>query len=113
MIRMVDTVISLITPQARQQDANGIWRTVGETSREVFAQMDTVNRREFFAAGEAGFRPEYKFTVAAIEYAGEAVCAHDGKRYAIYRTYHLPGTDTMELYVQREAGVHSGSQDAH
>lgn len=110
---MVDTTITLIKPAGRTQDAKGVWRTTGEESRTIFARMDDVSRSEFFAAGQYGMRAEFRFIVAPIEYAGEAVCEWDGKRYAIYRTYHVPGTDDLELYVQREAGVTGGAENGN
>lgn len=108
---MIDTVITLIGPPVRYQDEAGVWRTSGETKTEVFAQVDSITRAEFFAAGQTGLSPDWRFTVFAGEYHGESVCEYDGKRYAVYRTYHLPGTDYMELYVQREAGVARGAQN--
>lgn len=106
---MIDTTITLIGSPTRTQDENGVWRTSAQRITEVFARVDSVGRNEFYAAGQAGFSPEYRFTVFAGEYRGESACDYDGRRYAIYRTYHVPGTDYMELYVQREAGVHNGT----
>lgn len=103
---MVDTEITLIRPTERYQDAEGVWRTQDENERTILARMDDVSRAEFYAAGQEGMRAEFRFIVAPIEYEGEAVCEWNGKRYAIYRNYHVPGTDDLELYVQREVGVH-------
>lgn len=103
---MVDTTITLIRPTERYRDADGVWRTRDTEERTIFARMDDVSRAEFYAAGQGGMRAEFRFIVAPIEYEGEAVCEWAGKRYAIYRTYHVPGTDDLELYVQREVGVH-------
>lgn len=103
---MLDTTITLIAPSSRAQDDTGVWRDVEPVRREIFARMSNVSRAEFFAGGQAGMRPELQFVVAAVEYQGESVCAWNGQRYAIYRTYHVPGTDDLELYVQREVGVH-------
>lgn len=104
---MVDTEITLIKPAGREQDAKGVWRSVGETPRPgILARMDDVSRAEFYAAGQEGMRAEFRFIVAPIEYEGETVCEWNGKRYAIYRNYLVPGTDDLELYVQREVGVH-------
>lgn len=107
---MTDAAIRLIEPEARYQDGKGIWHARGENSREIFARVKSVGRSEFFAGGQAGFRPEYCFTVFPGEYQGEAVCEYDGTRYAIYRTYQVPGTDDLELYAKLEVGVH-GAQD--
>ena len=109
---MVDTTLKLIAPSTRAQDANGIWRTTKEEESEVFAQVSSVDRGEFFAAGEHGQRPEFRFTVFVGDYHEESICEYNGTRYAVYRTYHIPGTDYIELYVQREVGVHNGGQNA-
>lgn len=106
---MLDTVITLIAPAQRTQDASGVWRDTELVEREVFARMASVNRSEFFSGGQAGLRPELRFTVFPDEYRGELICVHEGVRYAVYRTYQVPGTDDLELYVQREVGVHHGA----
>lgn len=106
---MVDTEITLIRPAERYKDAEGVYRDRGETRRTILARMDDVTRAEFFAAGQNGMRAEFKFVVFPIEYEGETLCAWNGNRYAIYRTYHVPGTDDLELYAQREAGVNRGA----
>lgn len=106
---MADTVLTLIAPAGSVQDADGVWRDTGEETREIFAHADSVGRNEFFSGGQAGFRPELRFTVFVDEYQGEAVCEYESMRYAIYRTYHVPGTDWLELYVQREVGVQRGT----
>lgn len=109
---MIDTTITLIAPGTRTQDAEGIWRITAPTSREIFARMESVDRREFYSGGEAGFRPDMRFTVFQAEYQGEDRLTWNGAAYAVYRTYLVPGTDDLELYVQREAGVHDGGQNA-
>lgn len=106
---MIDTTIRLIAPETRAQDARGVWYTTGEQITEIMARAGSVSRGEFFAAGQAGFRPEHTFTVFHGDYRGEELCEYDGERYAIYRTYHVPGTDDLELYVRREEGVRDGT----
>ena len=109
---MVDTTITLTTPGTRVQGSDGVWRDGTPTQREIFARMDSVDRREFYAGGEAGFRPEMRFTVFQAEYQGEDRLLWNGAAYAIYRTYQVPGTDDLELYVKREVGVHGPSDTA-
>ena len=107
---MTDTVIKLIGPPVRVQDSTGVWRTTAATETEVFAQINSVNRAEFFAGGQQGMKPEHQFTVFAGEYTGQQVCEYNGVRYAIYRSYLVPGTDYIELYAQRETGVHTSTE---
>lgn len=106
---MVDTEITLFKPATREQDENGVWRTTDPVERTILARMDDVSRSEFFSGGQAGLRPEFRFIVNPVEYEREKVLIWNGARFAIYRTYHVPGTDDMELYAQREVGVHGGA----
>lgn len=122
---MVDGIITLIA-KTRQTDAYG--RTVAtETARDVFAQIDSVSRAEFFAAGQNGLNPEYRFTVFSGEYTGEREADYNGVRYSIYRTYqpsayvrhdntkthegsisrntNSGNNDRIELYASRKVGV--------
>ena len=108
---MIDTTITLTTPGTRVQGSDGVWRDGTPSEREVFARMDSIDRREFYAGGEAGFLPEMRFTVFQAEYQGEDRLIWNGAAYAVYRTYHVPGTDDLELYVQREVGVHNAAQN--
>ncbi len=97
-------VITLLSYE-RTQDATGVWRNGEETRRDIFCQVDSVSRAEFFAAGQNGLRPEYKITVFFGDYQGETRHIFEGVTYSVYRTYHAR-TDELELYVQREVGVH-------
>ena len=76
-----------------------------EEKREIFCKCDSISRNEFFEAGRNGLNPSYRFTVAAVDYDDEELIEYNSKRYAIYRTYHIPGTDYMELYVERQGGA--------
>ena len=100
---MIDSAIKLIR-QKQEQDENGVMQTVISTW-EIPAQVTDSSRSEFFEGGRSGLNPEYTFTVFAGEYQGESLCSYNGQSYAIYRKYHVPGTDYLELYVQREGGT--------
>jgi hypothetical protein len=58
-------VITLLTT-TRTQDAYGVW-TETETGRDVFCQVDSVTRAEFFEGGRNGLNPQYRFTMFATE----------------------------------------------
>ena len=105
---MVDTTIYLISRQ-QHRDENGVMRKLAPVSREVFAQVDSVTRSEFFDAGRNGLKPEYRFTIFWAEWQGERECEYNGVAYSVYRSYHVPGTDYLELYVERKAGVNNGT----
>lgn len=122
---MVDGIITLISKTSQKDDYG---RTVPtETTRDVFAQIDSVSRAEFFAAGQNGLNPEYRFTVFSGEYTGEREADYNGVRYSIYRTYqpsayvrhdnskthegsisrntNSGNNDRIELYASRKVGI--------
>lgn len=98
----MDSVIQLISASFAK-DAYGVSQPT-ETSRQVFAQVDSVTRAEFYQGGRSGLNPELVFTVFAADYQGEAICSYAGSRYGIYRTFHKGG-DYMELYAERKGGT--------
>jgi len=100
---VIDSAIKLIR-QKQEQDENGVMQSV-MSAREIPCQVTDASRREFFEGGRSGLNPEYTFTIFAGEYQGESMCIYNGQSYAIYRKYHVPGTDYLELYVQREGGA--------
>ena len=90
------------------QDDYGVWQQTA-TTRQVFAQVDSVTRAEFFEGGRNGLNPEYRFTLFFGDYDGEDTVVYNGLQYAIYRTYQ-GRTDTVELYVERKGGTNGDSQ---
>ena len=95
-------VITLIT-EATLQDDNGVWQ-VTETTKDIFCQVSSVTRDEFFEAGRNGLNPDYRFTVFGPDYDGQKVVEYKGKHYGVYRTYQAR-TDELELYVERKGGT--------
>lgn len=91
----------------KSQDENGVWRKT-PTPRQVYAQVDSVTRDEFYEGGRNGLNPEYRFTMFAYDYQGEDTVEYNGRTYAIYRTY-LGREDTIELYAERKGGT-NGNQ---
>lgn len=96
------SIIKLIGYE-KHQDENGVWRTTS-TAREVYAQVDSVTRAEFYDAGRNGLNPEYRFSMFAFDYLGEDTVEYNGQQYAVYRTY-IARDDTVELYVERKGGT--------
>ena len=92
------------------QDANGIWQET-LTSKDVFCQVDSVTRNEFFEAGRNGLNPEFRVTMFFYDYDGERLLRYDEKTYSVYRTYHSR-TDIIELYVERTGGSNGKNSTA-
>lgn len=97
-------VITLIN-ESLQRDNNGVERAT-RTERDIYAQVDSVTRAEFFEGGRNGLNPEYVFRVFFGDYEDERELSYEGKRYAIYRVYH-GRDDTVELYAERKGGTNA------
>ena len=80
-----------------------------ETSRtEVFGQLRSVTRAEWFEAGREGMKPALLFVTSWLNYEGQQEAELGGVRYRIYRTYRVQGTELVELYLEEKAGVEHG-----
>ena len=95
--------VLVLVSQTYQMDDIGQQVPV-ETTREVFCNIASISRAEWFDAGRSGLKPEYRATMFAYDYAGETYAELDGVRYSVYRTY-LGSNETIELYLERKAGV--------
>lgn len=94
-------VITLLSSTQAQNDY-GVW-TDTTTARDVFCQVDSVTRQEFFDGGRNGLNPEFRFTMFFGDYNDEHDVIYKGKAYTVYRTF-LAKNDTIELYVERKGG---------
>ena len=99
------TVINLIKEE-KTKNEYGVYETT-RTARQVYCQVLSVTRSEFFDAGRNGFNPEFEFTMFFGDYDGEKVVEYNGETYAVYRTYQ-GRNDTLELYVERKGGTNGG-----
>ena len=96
------SVITLIGAK-QTQDSNGVWKST-QTERDVYCQVDSVTRSEFYEAGRNGLNPEYRFTMFLYDYDGEDTLRYNGRTYGIYRTY-MGRNDSIELYAERKGGT--------
>lgn len=85
-----------------QADEYGVQKAT-ETRRNVFCNVSSVTRTEWFDGGRNGLNPELRFTMFFYDYAGEELCEFNGVRYSVYRTYRAQD-DSIELYVERRQG---------
>ena len=99
----MDDVLVLLTSE-QYKDEYGVTKE-RVSPRMIFCRVDSITRSEFFDAGRNGLNPEFRFTVFAGDYYGERTCRFHNQDYGIYRTYHVPGTDDLELYVERKGGT--------
>lgn len=75
-----------------------------ETTRNVFADVQSVTRAEWFEGGRNGLNPQYKFTMFKPDYEGEEIVRYQGQQYAVYRTFEAR-TDEIELYCELKKGT--------
>lgn len=101
-------VIQLVR-ERRTKDEYGVDHTE-RTARNVFAQVDSVTRAEFFEGGRNGLNPEMVFRVFFGDYNDERELVYEGMNYGIYRVY-KSRNDTVELYAERKGGLNATSAD--
>lgn len=94
---------------SKTQNAFGVWEE-SYTPRDVFAQVDSVTRAEFFDGGRNGLNPELRFTLFFGDYNGERIVEYNGETYAVYRTFHAR-KDSIELYTERKGGTNEANTD--
>lgn len=97
------SVVITLIKETQTQDANGVWRKQ-TTEREVFCQVNSITRAEFYDAGRNGLNPEFSFSMFFGDYDGERTVRYKDNTYGVYRTYHAR-TDVLELYVERKGGT--------
>lgn len=95
-------VIDLVSV-ATTKDEYGMEKTA-ETKRQVFVDVESVTRQEFFDAGQAGLQPQFVFVMFGPDYEDEKIVEYKGRRYQVYRTY-ARKDDNLELYVEDRPGV--------
>lgn len=95
--------VIILQSVTKSQDAYGVWHE-NVTGRNVFCQVSSVTRSEFFEGGRAGHNPEYRMTMFFGDYNDEKTLVYKGKTYAVYRTF-IGRNDTIELYVERKGGT--------
>lgn len=95
-------VLTLVA-HTKTQDEFGRWITT-DTTHDVYVQVDSITRAEYFDAGRNGHNPEFRFRMFSGDYNGEPVCFYHNMPFAIYRTYQRRN-DIIELYVERKGGT--------
>lgn len=103
----MDSVANLI---AEEISVNEIGQEQkAETARQVFCRTRAITRSEFYAAANAGLKPEAVLVLSsAKDYAGERHVEWEGTRYTVMRTYQPEGSDSLELVLQEEVDDYGG-----
>ena len=106
----MDDVWVLVERQLTQDETGAFVPAGPPRTQQIFGSISSVNRAEWYSAGQEGRKPELVFTTPIVNYSGQPEAEYRGKRYSIYRTYLRHDSDEMELYLERKAGVQSEHQ---
>lgn len=89
-----------------ERDEDGYVTSYDEdSSNEIFAEVKSVTRTEFYNAMRAGVAAEIAFVVNIDEYEAQNVVDYNGKRYYVVRTYATSISD-IELICSDKAVKH-------
>lgn len=96
----MDDILTLITKTSTQDEIGALIEK--EVKTDVFAQVRSVSRSEFWNAGQKGLSPSLVAVTRYTNYDDQTEAIWKGKRYTIYRTY-FDGHDDIELYLEVQA----------
>ena len=79
---------------------HGVFEDATETETEVFAEVRSVTRNEYYQAMSAGINPELVFMLTDYaDYSGQKVIKYEDERWRVIRTY--TKGQTLEITVGR------------
>lgn len=102
------SVIYLISETFSQDEIGQFVST--ETKKQVFCDVKSVTRAEWFDAGRDGHKPSFAFVMFAPDYENEQIIEYEGSRYGVYRTY-VDKNEQIELYAEEKGGQHGNGKD--
>ena len=112
----MDDVITLVKETLTGYDADGNEITE-QSQRQVFCQVFSVGRSEFYEAATAGLHPEIVARLSDFaDYEDEKLVLYNGQMYSVIKTYRDSGSmgrgqsrrglgpNGIELTLQRKIG---------
>ena len=107
----MDDILTLIKTGAITHDKYGN-EVREQTERDVFCQIYSITRSEFYAAATANLHPEITARLSDYtEYEGETLARYNDVLYSVIRVYrdkgsfHHGGTpNAVELILERKIG---------
>lgn len=100
----MDGIAYLILP-IYEKDNIGQPVLVDEKKTEIYVTEKSVTGSEWHEAGRDGINARFVLKTPYVNYSGESIIEYKGKRYAVYRTYHLESSDDIELYLEKKVGI--------
>jgi len=85
------------------------------TQKQVYCNVRSISRDEFYQAGQKGLRPKWAITMFQYDYENEEYVKMNIsntstqvlKTYHIYRSY-IKNNDEIELYLEETVGISNG-----
>lgn len=71
-----------------------------EYMNEVFCNVKSITRAEFYNAATTDLKPSITFVVHLFEYNGEEIVEYNSTRYRVIRTY-MTNTEEIELICEK------------
>ncbi len=99
---MKNELITLVKLVPERDKDGYVISNAESTSDEVYAEVKSVSRTEFYSAMHAGVSAEIAFVVNRDEYTAQNAVDYDGKRYYVVRTYATSISD-IELICSDKA----------
>lgn len=96
--------IAVLIKKKAVVDEYGVERMAEQSRREVFGELKSCTRQEFYSAAQAGLKPEPTLIIWTEEYGGEADAEICGVTYSVVRSF-CRADDKTELYLARKGGV--------
>lgn len=79
--------------------------TKTRTTSEIFCDIRSVTRSEFYSAAQSGLAPSLVLRIShAVDYNGQKLVEVEGDLYSVIRAYRAPDTDAVELTLQPKIG---------
>lgn len=104
----MDDVIKFITTTDTYDKYGN--RIPTETVWQVFCQVRSIGRNEFYQAAQSDLHPEFVFVLSHYkDYQGESKIKYTPpgeteKTFSIVRTYRLGDSDELEIVVEEKIG---------
>lgn len=74
-----------------------------EKETEIFCNVKSVSRNEFYNAATTGLKPSLVFVVHDYEYNGEEIVKFEDNKYKVIRTYRK-NVEELELTCEKVIG---------
>lgn len=74
-----------------------------ESKKEIFCNVKSVSKNEFYNAATAGLKPSLVFIIHSYEYGNEEKVEFEGVVYNVIRTY-IVNSEELELTCEKVIG---------